>query len=228
MIKIIIERTKSLPVYPSRESFINSCVFKNLMLGNDYKSLKENLGESNDALDLLLLLTENELENDELFFYVDTNDTIKKIETLFSDYRDTSRKDQIDRMNALIIKFNQIQYQSAEEKQLNYIRYASMQKKLRRMRIRTDDELKNLLQNDIIYISSLKVGQNDDYVNGSVFSETEYFIDRCPQIFQDKVVYDNTLLKLNENAATTGVFKKRYHQSLIKTMTVKTMTDLKK
>ena len=223
MIKIIIERTKSLPVYPSRESFINSCVFKNLMLGNDYKSLKENLGESNDALDLLLLLTENELENDELFFYVDTNDTIKKIETLFSDYRDTSRKDQIDRMNALIIKFNQIQYQSAEEKQLNYIRYASMQKKLRRMRIRTDDELKNLLQNDIIYISSLKVGQNDDYVNGSVFSETEYFIDRCPQIFQDKDVYDNTLLKLSENAVTTGVFKKRYHQSLIKTM-----TDLKK
>ena len=205
MIKIIIERTKSLPVYPSRESFINSCVFKNLMLGNDYKSL------------------ENELENDELFFYVDTNDTIKKIETLFSDYRDTSRKDQIDRMNALIIKFNQIQYQSAEEKQLNYIRYASMQKKLRRMSIRTDDELKNLLQNDIIYISSLKVGQNDDYVNGSVFSETEYFIDRCPQIFQDKDVYDNTLLKLSENAVTTGVFKKRYHQSLIKTM-----TDLKK
>ena len=223
MIKLIIERTKSLPTYPSRESFINSCVFKNLMLGNDYKSLKENLGESNDALDLLLLLTENELENDELFFYVDTNDTIKKIETLFSDYRDTSRKDQIDRMNALIIKFNQIQYQSAEEKQLNYIRYASMQKKLRRMRIRTDDELKNLLQNDIIYISSLKVGQNDDYVNGSVFSETEYFIDRCPQIFQDKDVYDNTLLKLSENAVTTGVFKKRYHQSLIKTM-----TDLKK
>ena len=126
-------------------------------------------------------------------------------------------------MNALIIKFNQIQYQSAEEKQLNYIRYASMQKKLRRMRIRTDDELKNLLQNDIIYISSLKVGQNDDYVNGSVFSETEYFIDRCPQIFQDKDVYDNTLLKLSENAVTTGVFKKRYHQSLIKTM-----TDLKK
>ena len=196
MIKLIMESTKCLPTYPSQESFINSCVFKNLMLGNDYKSLKENLGESNDALDLLLLLTENELENDELFFYVDTNDTIKKIETLFSDYRDTSRKDQIDRMNALIIKFNQIQYQSAEEKQLNYIRYASMQKKLRRMRIRTDDELKNLLQNDIIYISSLKVGQNDDYVNGSVFSETEYFIDRCPQIFQDKVVYDNTLLKL--------------------------------
>ena len=45
MIKIIMERTKRLPTYPSQESFINSCVFKNLILGNDYKSLKENLGE---------------------------------------------------------------------------------------------------------------------------------------------------------------------------------------
>ena len=223
MIKLIMERTKCLPTYPSQESFINSCVFKNLVLGNDYKSLKENLGESNDALDLLLLLTENELENDKLFFYVDTDDTIEKIETFFVEYRDTDRKDQIDRMNAIIIEFNQLQHQSTEEKQLNYILYASMQEALRRMRIRTDDELKNLLQNDIIYISSLKAGQNDDYVNGSVFSETEYFIDRCPQIFQDKVVYDNTLLKLNENAPTKGIFKKRYHQSLIKTM-----TDLKK
>ena len=80
MIKLIMESTKCLPTYPSQESFINSCVFKNLMLGNDYKSLKENLGESNDALDLLLLLTENELENDRLFLYVDTDDTIKKID----------------------------------------------------------------------------------------------------------------------------------------------------
>mgnify|MGYP006923371873 CR=1 FL=1 len=61
------------------------------MLGNDYKSLKENLGESNDALDLLLLLTENELENDELLdvqkqiqsflkFLDSEHETVKKLE----------------------------------------------------------------------------------------------------------------------------------------------------
>lgn len=223
MLKEIIERTRTLPKYPSQESFINSCVFKNLILGNDYKSLKGNLDEAKDPLDLLLTLIENELENDEMFFYVDTDKTIDKIESLFMDYREISRKEQIDRINAIILRFNQMQHQSAEEKQINSVLYASLHEALRHMRIRTDDELKTLLQNDIIYISSLKEGQNDDYVNSAVFSETEYFIDRCPQIFQDKVVYENTLLKLNENAATKGFFKKRYHQSLIKTM-----TDLKK
>ena len=223
MLKEIIERTRTLPKYPSQESFINSCVFKNLILGNDYKSIKGNLDEAKDPLDLLLSLTENELENDEMFFYIDTDKTIDKIESLFMDYRDTNRKDQIDRINAIILRFNQIQHQSDKDKQLNFILYSSMQKKKKKRRIKTDDELKEILQNDIIYISSLKEGQNDSFVNTVVFSQTEYFIDRCPDIFQDAVVYENTLLKLQENAATTGVFKKRYHQSLIKTM-----TDLKK
>ena len=106
---------------------------------------------------------------------------------------------------------------------MNSILYSSMHEALRQRRISTDDELKEILQNGIIYISSLKEGQNNDFVNSIVFSETEFFLDRCPNIFQDGVVYENTLLKLRENAATTGVFKKRYHQSLIKTM-----TDLKK
>lgn len=219
MIKLIIERTKSLPTYPSQESFINSCVFKNMVLGNDYKELKENLDGTNEPLDLLLLLTENELENDELFFYVDMDNTIEKIEKLFLDYRDTNKKDQIDRINAIILKFNQIQHQTDSEKQFNYILYASMQEALRRMRIRTNDELKNLLQNDIIYLSSLKENKNGDFVNSLVFSETDYFLDRCPQVFQDEVVYENTLLKLQENASTGIGFKKRYHRSLIKTMT---------
>ena len=223
MLKEIIERTRTLPKYPSQESFINSCVFKNLILGNDYKSLKRNLDEAKDPLDLLLTLTENELENDEMFFYIDTNNTINKIESLFMDYRDTNRKDQIDRINAIILRFNQIEHQSDKDKKLNSILYSSMHEALRRRRIATDDELKEILQNDIIYINSLKEGQNNDFVNSIVFSETEFFLDRCPDIFQDGVVYENTLLKLRENAATTGVLKKRYHQSLIKTM-----TDLKK
>ncbi len=223
MIKEIIERTKKLPTYPDKESFMNSCVFKNLILANDYKSLKENIDTANDPLELLLILTENELENDELFFYVDTDDTIEKLEFLFMDYRDTNRKDQIDRINDIITRFNQIEHQSPEEKQLNYYLYISMHEALRQIKITTTQGLKNLLQNDIIYISSLKEHKNDDYVNDAVFSQTEYFIDRCPQIFQDEEIYENTLLKLRENAATTGVFKKRYHQSLIKTM-----TDLKK
>ena len=223
MLKEIIERTRTLPKYPSQESFINSCVFKNLILGNDYKSLKGNLDEAKDPLDLLLSLTENELENDEMFFYIDTDKTIDKIESLFMDYRDTSRKEQIDRINAIILRFNQIEHQSDEDKKMNSILYSSMHEALRQRRISTDDELKEILQNDIIYISSLKEGQNNDFVNSIVFSETEFFLDRCPNIFQDGVVYENTLLKLRENAATTGVFKKRYHQSLIKTV-----TDLKK
>ena len=223
MLKEIIERTRKLPKYPNKESFINSCVFKNLILGNDYKSLKENFDEAKDPLDFLLSLTENELENDEMFFYIDTDKTIDKIESLFMDYRDTNRKEQIDRINAIILKFNQIQHQSAKDKKLNSILYASMHEALRQKRIDTDDELKEVLQNDIIYINGLKNHQNDDLVNSIVFSQTEYFIDRCPDIFQDSVIYENTILKLKENAATTGVFKKRYHQSLIKTM-----TDLKK
>jgi len=223
MLKEIIERTRKLPKYPNKESFINSCVFKNLILGNDYKSLKESFDEAKDPLDFLLSLTENELENDEMFFYIDTDKTIDKIESLFMDYRDTNRKEQIDRINAIILKFNQIQHQSAKDKKLNSILYASMHEALRQKRIDTDDELKEVLQNDIIYINGLKNHQNDDLVNSIVFSQTEYFIDRCPDIFQDSVIYENTILKLKENAATTGVFKKRYHQSLIKTM-----TDLKK
>ena len=110
MLKEIIERTRKLPKYPSQESFINSCVLKNLILGYDYKSLKGNLDEAKDPLDLLLSLTENELENDEMFFYIDTDKTIDKIESLFMDYRDTSRKEQIDRINAIILRFNQIQH----------------------------------------------------------------------------------------------------------------------
>jgi len=223
MLKEIIEGTRKIPKYPNKESFINSCVFKNLILGNDYKSLKENFDEAKDPLDFLLSLTENELENDEMFFYIDTDKTIDKIESLFMEYRDTNRKDQIDRINAIILRFNQIEHQSAKDKKLNSILYASMHEALRQKRVDTDDKLKEILQNDIIYINGLKKHQNDDLVNSIVFSQTEYFLDRCPDIFQDGVVYENTLLKLRENAATTGVLKKRYHQRLIKTM-----TDLKK
>ena len=45
-----------------------------------------------------------------MFFYIDTDKTIDKIESLFMDYRDANRKDQIDRINAIILRFNQIQH----------------------------------------------------------------------------------------------------------------------
>lgn len=219
MLKIILERLKSLTTFPNQDSFINSCVFKNIVLEEDYKSFEARFVNTNDPLELMLTLTENELKYDEMFFSVDPDIVIYNIETLFVNKRNPNKPEQIDRMNKIIMKFNEMKHLSEKEKETNYALYSSMHEALRHMSIRTKKELKGVLQNDIFYINSLKYGNNDSYVNSVVFSETEYFLSICPQLFQDNIIYENTLLKLHENCAKNGYFRKRYHQSLIKEMT---------
>lgn len=206
-----------------KEKFVNSMLFKHLILANDSKELTNMLDKNDKPLELFLNLLRDTYEIDEDFFALDKEITNKVLDVITHyrfDYKD--REKYTNEMNDYIIKMNLKDSIKSDERIEIYKSYKKDQEHKRILKINSHYELLYLLRNDMIVYQTLLDG-DFNHQTFYLFEESMlYFIQSCPKLYDDENFLNNTCrILVSQNNSTSK-------KSIIKKTLVKEMNKIQK
>ncbi|MBQ6539306.1 MAG: hypothetical protein IJL76_03400 [Bacilli bacterium] len=190
-----------------REKFVNSMLFKHLILANNDKELVKMLSKSEKSFDLFMEILEDAYELDEDFFGIDSSIPSKVLSVLnYYRFEERYRKKYSDKINAYIIEMNRIDNIRSEDKDNLCRSYLNRQSRLRQIRIPSKYDLLYLLRNDMIVYQTLLDGDMNKKTFFLVEEASTYFMKSCIELYDDDNFLTNSYNLLT--AEDNGISKK--------------------
>ncbi len=201
-----------------KEKFINSMLFKHLVLANDYKELIKMLNKSDDSFGFFLDLAEDSFEMDPNFFMIDSS-IPSSVESVIENYRfNPEYRKYSDRANDLIKKMNvSISLPNDVRRDIIDI-YTEEQADLRCLEIGNLYELKYLLRNDMIIYQTLLDGNMNQPTLYLIEEASCYFLNSCPELYDDEEFLANSCDVLDDKKANLNIRENNLRKTLIKEM----------
>ena len=163
-----------------REKFVNSMLFKHLILANNDKELVKMLSKSEKSFDLFMEILEDAYELDEDFFGIDSSIPSKVLSVLnYYRFEERYRKKYSDKINAYIIEMNRIDNIRSEDKDNLCRSYLNRQSRLRQIRIPSKYDLLYLLRNDMIVYQTL--------LDGDMNKKTFFLVEEASTVLQIRI-----------------------------------------
>jgi hypothetical protein len=199
--------------------FLNSLLFKHLVITCKDQELIEILSINEDPVEVLLDMTEDTYELDPNFFSLDKLIT-EKVFNCLKHYRfdPEYRKKYSDRINETISNLNNIDSMSSQQRQITYNRYLNLQRYLRNYNIENKHELMNLLQADVVIYNSLVKDEWNVDTLYLIEEATSYYLHNCKELYEDEDFFNNSFKELEKEYACDSVIVKAKRKSLIKKM----------
>ncbi len=198
--------------------YLKSLLFKHIILSNSENELVELLDKSEDSLCLFIDLLTDTYELDEKFFKLDKT-IVDKVFYVFNNYRYEKRFKMFNEtVNNYIRAFNPLLRIDEEDRRIIRNKYMDYESGMRGLNIHNDFELFFLLKNDIIVYQTLFEGSKNETTVYLIEEATYNFLNRCPDIYENDSILNNTLEILCSKKPNLNIRENRVRKTLIKEM----------
>ncbi len=202
-----------------KEKFVNSLLFKHLILTCEEEELIMVFSIVEDPVKAFLEITEDTYELDPNFFGLDRSIT-DKVFNYLNHYRfdPKYKKDYNNRINEVITNLNEFDNMNSDTRQIINNRYLNLQKYLRNTNITNKYELMNLLQADVTIYESLLKGERNLETLFLIEEASSYFMHSCKELYEDEDFFNNSYKELEKEYKSDSLIVKAKRKSLIKKM----------